>query len=454
MTGVLSPAERADLQALIRAWCRQRPGASSVAEAEQLAGEAGRVVAECLFACGVQQCGTRAGYQGSFSPCSCGARARFTDYRFRWVRGLHGEARASRAYYHCRACGKGQAPWDRLQGLDRQVFTPALKGRITELCARLPYREAKEVLERFSGLALAESTLEGVTTAVGQRLREAEDERVCRLFEHGRHPSADPFLARVLKQRLYLSIDAAKAHTDGNWHDIKVAACYRGVSEEPGLSGEGVASCQRDGAGETRYLAVQEEAEAFGRRLYTWALALGCERARELVVLGDGAEWIWKLVRHHFSDVVEILDFYHACEHVWEIARSVFGEQNPAGQRWARRHCERLEKHGPDALLRALRSLQQLAARRSLSESAQETVRVGRDYFLRHRERMQYPRYRKAGLMIGSGPVEAACKVVVGARLKQAGMRWSAAGADALLAARTAVLADQYDEIALHAWAA
>src|SRR5439155_4949652 len=65
----------------------------------------------------------------------------------------------------------------------------------------------------------------------------------------------------------------------------------------------------------------------------------------------------WKIVRHHFSDAVEILDFYHASEHVWEIARSVFGEQNPAGERWAEKQCERLQKQGPDGLLRALRAL-------------------------------------------------------------------------------------------------
>ena len=454
MTAVLSPAECADLQALIREWYRQRPGVSSIEEAEGLAGEVGRVAAECTFACGVQQCGTRAGYRGSFCSCSCGARARFTDYRHRWVRGLHGEAEASRAYYHCRACGRGQAPWDRQQGLDRQVFTPVLKARITELCARLPYREAKEVLERFLGLALAESTLEAVTTAVGQRLREAEDAKVCRLFEHGRQPNGDPFLAQVLQRRLYVSIDAAKAHTNGSWHDIKVGACYLGVPPKPEVAGQDAGARQWDRAGETRYLAVQEEAEAFGRRLYTWALSLGCERAAELVVLGDGAEWIWKIVRHHFSDAVEILDFYHASEHVWEIARSVFGEQNPAGERWAEKQCERLQKQGPDGLMRALRALLRFGERHGLCESAREAVRVGLEYFGRHRERMQYPRYRKAGLMIGSGPVEAACKVVVGARLKQAGMRWSVTGADAVLAARTAVLGGCYDEIARHAWAA
>ena len=453
MTRVLSSAERADLHALVRAWYRKQPSVTSLEEAEQLAIQIGTVAAECAFECGAETCGDRAGYQGSSCPCSCGARARFIGYRRRWVRGLPGEVGVTRAYYHCRTCGQGQAPWDREQGLDQGVFTPALKARITEACARLPYREAKEVLERWCALPLAESTLEAVTTAVGARLRATQDAAVSALFEHGRFPAADPFLTEAVGQRLYLSIDASKAHTDGAWHDIKVAACYRGL---PPRAAAGTEPQERpwDRGGEARYLAIQEEAEPFGRRLYTWAVSLGCERAQQLVVLGDGAEWIWKLVRHHFSDAVEILDFYHATEHVWEMARAVFGEQNPIGVRWAERHCQRLERRGPDGLRRALRALERRADRYALCAATREALRLGREYFERHGERMDYPSYRAAGMMIGSGPVEAACKVVVGARLKRAGMRWSELGADAVLAARTTVLGGGYDQIALHARAA
>jgi hypothetical protein len=452
---VLSPAERADLHAVLREWFRKQPrGATDLESAEQLAAAIGQVAAECAFECGVEHCGTRAGYQGAGCPCSCGAVARFMGYRRRWVRGLHGEVGVTRAYYHCRACGTGQVPWDRAQGLDRHVFTATLKARITELCARLPYREAKEVLDRYCGIGLTESTLEAVTINVGARLRQTETATMRQCFEEGRLPHGDPFLATVAGKRLYLSLDAAKAHTGGTWHDIKVAACYGSGPAKARPLTEGSEPLMLDTAGETRYLAVQEEAEAFGRRLYSWALRLGCERAGELVVLGDGAEWIWKLVREHFSDAVEILDFYHASEHVWAIARAVFGEQEARGGRWAKRHCRRLERQGPGGLLRGLRALERWGQQQGMSPEGREAVRLGREYFGRHQHRMAYPRFRAAGMMIGSGPVEAACKVVVGARLKQAGMRWSEPGADAMLAARTAVLARQYALIARHARAA
>jgi hypothetical protein len=459
VTTVVSPAARADLHALLRDWLRQQPPVRNLEEAERLATEIGQVAAECAFECGAEACGTRAGYGGTRLPCACGGSARFVGYRRRWVRGLPGEVGVTRAYYHCRACGAGQVPWDREQGLDAHLFTPALKARITEVCARVPYGEAAVMFERYLGLALAPSTLEAVTTAVGARLRGAEDAATRALFANHRFPAADPFLATAADQRLYLSLDAAKAHTQGDWHDIKVGACYVGIPAAARRPRAAARPRQRgaprgDQAGKARYLAVQEEAERFGQRLYTWAVSLGCERARELVVLGDGAEWIWKLVRHHFSDAVEILDFYHASEHIWTIARTLFGEQDPVGVRWAERHCRRLEQCGPKPLLRALRALRRRGEQRGLAAAGAEALRLGLEYFTRHAARMDYPRYRAAGMLIGSGPVEAACKVVVGARLKRAGMRWSERGADAVLAARTTVLGGRYDQIARLARAA
>lgn len=451
MTEVLSAGERQDLHCLLREWCRQHLHPKTLAEAEAVATEIGRAAAACAFESGAEACGTQAGYQGPQQPCPCGEQARFVGYRRRWVRGLHGEVGLTRAYYHCRACRRGQLPWDQEQGLDEHLFTPTLKAQVTELCARLPYREAKEVFARCCGLTLAESTLEAVTGQVGKALRRTEDAQVQALFEEGTLPSRTWSGLPRAGQRCYLSLDAAKAHTEGAWHDIKVAACYPAEprGELRGAPGRRQGE-RRDQAGPSRYLAVQEEAEAFGRRVYTWAVSLGWEEAPEGVVLGDGAEWIWRLAARHFSDAVPILDFFHACEHLWEIARVVFGVESLEGEQWARRGAARLEAQGPEGLLRSLREWRG----RGLSTTARQVIGQELRYFRRNRRRMQDPQYRAAGMMIGSGPVEAACKVVVGTRLKRAGMRWSEPGADAVLAARTAVLAGDYEAVARHARAA
>ena len=189
-----------------------------------------------------------------------------------------------------------------------------------------------------------------------------------------------------------------------------------------------------DEAKNCHYLAAQEPAELFGERAYAAAARRGVEQATETVVIGDGAEWIWNLAAHHYPQATEIVDYWHACEHIWELRKVLYAADSEAGDRWAHEHCRRLKEAGPAHLRRALARCQPPSA------EAQKVVRTERGYFDRHRRRMQYPQFRVRGMMIGSGPVEAACKVVVGHRLKRAGMRWSQAGAAAIPAVRCAVL--------------
>lgn len=442
-TGAFSAEMRADLHTVVREWYRQHGTAQDLEQAETLAIEVGRVAAECAFECGVAACGERAGYRGSRIACPCGAWARFVDYRRRWVRGVPGEVPVTRAYYHCRQCHQGSLPWDQEQGLTERVFTPHLKSWVSEVCGREVFLEARETLARLAGVTLAVSSLEEIVEEVGGRLRAAEDARVKNLFDEGTWPPADPLLREAVGKRAYLCIDAAKAHTGGSWHDIKVAAFF------PAAVREATGERPWDGVGPKRYLAVQEEAENFGKRLYTFAVRLGAERAKEVVILGDGAEWIWKLARTHFTEARQILDFYHACEYVWKIAHAVFGEGAAAGIAWARTCAQRLEQAGPPGLLQSLRELR--PGHRGLSATARGEVLQALHYFRRNRRRMQYAQYRAARMMIGSGPVEAACKSVVGGRLKGTGMRWSKTGADAMLAIRTEVLGQQYGTIARYA---
>jgi hypothetical protein len=431
-----------DLLAVVRQWCQQQLPGLEVEAAERLAEEVGRQTSALVFELAVVRGCERGGYTGPQTPCVCGAAARFVSYRGRWVRSVCGEARVERAYYHCAPCHTSVLPWDAAQGLTSASFTPRLKARVARLCARLVYGEAQEAVEEWSGLRVANSTLQDLTAEVGGRLRAAEDARTHAWFQRGEPPPAAPLLARVVGQRAYLSIDAAKAHVEGSWHDVKVATFSRGVRGRV-AAGDGGLQLGIDVPQETQYLAVREEAAAFAQRLYVWALGLGAERAQELVVLGDGAEWIWKLVDVHFSDAVQILDFYHASEKIWEIARAAFGPESEAGQAWAEQCSERLAEHGPPGLLQSLRELRQQALTTAVRQEIAEKVR----YFRRHRRRLRYPEYRAQGMMIGSGPVEAACKVVVGQRLKGAGMRWSQPGSDAVLAVRTAMLSGRYDQI-------
>jgi hypothetical protein len=408
-----------DLLAAVRQWCQQHLHVASVAEAEELALAVSRQVAEVLVDQGLQQTAGPASYEGCSVPCACGRRARFVSYRSRWVVTLAGASEVARAYYHCGHCHTGQAPWDRRQGLSSRQWTAGVKSLVAHFAGRLPYAEAVELLELSGGLRVEEFSAEQIVAAVGEQLRAraAREQAAALAGEAPPGPEAAP-------ARLYVGLDGTHAHIDGAWHEVKTGVTWAGVPDAEG----------QDQAAECRYVAAQESAEAFGERAYGAAAGRGVEQAREVVVLGDGAEWIWNLAASHYPQATEIVDYWHACEHVWELRAVLYPEGSAAGERWAREHCHALRERGPAGLLRALGRL------RPASAAAQEAVRVEQGYFRRHRERMRYPQYRARGLMIGSGPVEAGCKVVVGHRLKRAGMRWSAGGADAVLAVRCALL--------------
>jgi len=428
-----SVPELQDLLASVRAWTQANVKAKDVDEAEEIALAVGRAVSETVVEESVTGLGAESSYEGTSLACDCGYRAPFKGYRERNIVTRAGEARVRRAYYYCSHCKTGYAPWDRRQGLNGRVWSSAVKALVAELDGRLTYGEVSRILEITLGMRLEESSAEIIAAEVAQRLREAEAERV----EGIAKGEITPLVERA-PRRLYVSMDATYAHIDGSWHEVKTAAVYDTIVGRDGI----------DTPVSTRYVGAQEACEQFGWRTYAAAVDCGVEQARELVVSGDGAEWIWNVFSEHYPQATQIADYWHACEHIHELSKALYGEQSANGKRWAREHCEALRERGPTTLLRALGRV------RPKDEAAAEAVRLERGYFERNAPRMDYPAYRARGLMIGSGPVEAACKVVVGQRLKRAGMRWKRSGADAVVGIRALVLSKRYDELTRRARAA
>lgn len=412
-----------DLQTMVRGWCSEHVEARDLVELEEIALELSRAVGLAVMEEGLPQLASRSGYQGSSQPCACGHRAKFVGHRKRDVGTLFGPVAVRRGYYHCRHCHTGQVPWDREQGLSSYLWSPAVKLLVVQAAGRMPYGEAVEMVEQMMGLRIEESGAERIVAEVGGRLRagEAEGMAECDRGEIAPLCSESP-------DRLYVGMDGTSAHIDGSWHEVKTGVIYRAEA-----NAEGIDQCL-----EPRYVAAQEPSEVFGERVYVVAAQAGVAQAGEVVVIGDGAEWIRHQAAHHYPGATQILDYWHACEHIHELAKCHYGESDPRGRRWAQTHCERLEARGPTSLLRALRRMK--------PANAEDAEAIGRElsYFTTNQERMQYARFRARGLMIGSGPVEAACKVVVGARLKQSGMRWSGDGADHILAVRTRLLNRDY----------
>ena len=411
-----------DLQRMVGEWVAQHCAARSVTETEELAAQ----VAQAAGAAVVEQllpslAGPKS-YEGCSRACGCGRKAKFVGYRKRGIGTLYSVVAVERAYYHCRHCHSGTAPWDRQQGLNDRLWTAHVKALVVQVTARLPYREGVDLLEQLVGLRIEDSSADELMCEVGSRMR-AEQAALMAGLESG---DITPLVARA-PNRLYVGMDGTSAHIDGSWHEVKTGVVYEGRPDEQGM----------DEACGAVYVAAQEPAEQFGSRLYMAAAQAGVQVARESVVIGDGAEWIWNLADHHYLGATQILDLWHACEHIHALARAYYGEATEQGNRWAQEHCRSLKQSGPGKLLRALRRM------KPRTEEQREAVRLETGYFTRNKQRMQYPEFRRQGMMIGSGPVEAGCKIVVGQRLKGAGMRWSKKGADACLAVRTALLSQQ-----------
>lgn len=422
------------LRVLLVEWTAKNVKATSLADIEVAAVAVQRTCGQVVAETALLRAGKEETYLGSSVKCTCGGKAWFVDYRGRRVATVVGAVRVERAYYRCKACATGQLPWDREQGLDEQLWSPRVKALVAEVCAHLAYGTAVKLLERISGVRLEESSAEGIVLAVGTRLRQDEDQKTSH-YESVPERATPP---AERSGRLYVGLDAAKAHIDGGWHDVKVATLYEAKPDSVG----------RDHPSEVQYCAAQEGSDGFGRRLYAQARERGLDHYSECVVIGDGAEFIWNQASQHFPGATQVVDFWHASEHIWSLSRTLYGEGSAQGKRWAQERVRSLKEDGPKPLIRAIKR------RKPANMREREELRLQLGYFTKNRARMNYPAYRARGMMIGSGPVEAGCKTVVCHRLKQSGMRWSGPGSNAVLAVRTAVLSQQFARIEQFARAA
>ena len=224
--------------------------------------------------------------------------------------------------------------------------------------------------------------------------------------------------------------DGQPAHT----REVKLGCVFT----QTGWDQEGFAV--RD-AESTTYTGAIETAEEFGKRLYLEAWKRGWSRAQKKVVMGDGAEWIWNLAEQHFPGALQIVDLYHARQHLWELARKLHPNDPGAQKTWMKVHQKRLLDKGKiEKLVLSLRSIQ------STHTEISEKIRTEADYFDTNAERMRYPKFRRQHLFVGSGVIEAGCKTVIGSRLKQSGMFWTLRGANAIIALRCCHLNRRFED--------
>jgi hypothetical protein len=191
----------------------------------------------------------------------------------------------------------------------------------------------------------------------------------------------------------------------------------------------------------TTYAGAIETAQAFGKRIYLEAWNRGWNRAQKKVVIGDGAEWIWNLADQHFPGAIQIVDLYHARQHLWDLASAkTVSEPGAEQRRWIMLHQDMLDEGKTENLVQSLRSID------SPSAELAEKIRTEAGYFENNAQRMCYPAFRYQHLFVGSGVIEAGCKTVIGSRCKRSGMFWTVRGANAILSLRCCQMNGRFED--------
>lgn len=376
-------------------------------------------------------------------PCGCGGEARYHDTRSRQLLTVLGAVSLTRAWYVCPRCDTGTSPRDAELDVVGTQFSPGVRRMMAVVGSESSFAHGREELELLAGLEVTAKAIERQAETIGTDI-EARQQTEIRRAKQLELP--DVCVSDV--PTLYIEMDGtgvpvAKPETEGRpgktvgeparTREVKLGCVFTQSSTD----NKGRPVRDEDS---TTYVGAIENAEAFGLRLYNEAWRRGWSRAKRKAVLGDGAVWIWNQADIHFPGAVQIVDIYHAREHLFEMARRILPTHDKQRKRWLARCLDRLDKGKIEALVKLLR------ASEAPSAEVKAALSTEADYFERNTERMRYPTFRDRGLFIGSGVVEAACRTVVATRLKRSGMFWSVAGANAIIALRCSRLSNRFED--------
>jgi hypothetical protein len=376
-------------------------------------------------------------------PCPCGQLAHYRELRSKPVLTVVGPVQVSRPYYLCPDCHQGQFPADVELDIENTEFSPGVRRMHALVGQEAPFDRGREQMKVLAGLEVTTKSVERTAEAIGEDIAQREQEEMQKAIQLDL-----PVVVGKPIPVLYVEMDGTgvpvvrketvgrQGKTDGqpaHTREVKLGCVFTQTR------------CDKEGfpirdPDSTTYTGAIETAEEFGKRIYLQAWQRGWSRAANKVVLGDGAEWIWNLADLHFPGAIQIVDLYHAREHLWELARKLHPNDTAKQKAWMKKHQRLLDKGKIEKLVLTLRSID------STNSEVIEKLRTETNYFERNAERMRYPRFRRQHLFVGSGVIEAGCKTVIGSRLKQSGMFWTVRGANAIVALRCCQLNGQFED--------
>jgi hypothetical protein len=373
-------------------------------------------------------------------PCiGCGGPAQYRGRHAKTFESVLGPLQLERAYYHCAQCEAGFCPRDVRLQLGEFSLTPGVLRMTGSVAALVSFAESSALLRELAAVEVSAKQVERAAEALGVEI--AEDERQCveRLGEVastmylGMDGTGVPMRAAEVAGR-------AGKQPDGSAKTREAKLVTMWTAESRDDKNKPV----RD-AGSITYSAAIESAAApdtsldrsdFAERVLREATRRGFTEAPRSVVLGDGSAWIWNTAKELFPQAIQILDRFHAKQHLSDVGKIVHSANSEERKLWIQQRYDDLDEGRIETLLQALD--QQAPAHEEAGKCA--------EYFRHNRERVRYPEFHTQGLCTATGVVEAGCKVAIGTRLKRAGMHWTESGANAIIALRCSKLSGRYED--------
>ena len=367
---------------------------------------------------------------------------------------MNGHVSVKTVYGRDRKTGKKVMPLRKSLGLQgHQPMSPNLEDYLCYLAVRTTSFKSAEEVARKSGIPADDSQIQGLVQRIGERASARTDERVSAAFDRRASKEISREAESELKGERFsmvLMLDGTMLRSRGGdwgmkpaeasgervvWHELKAGLVIHMPELEDGKRREL----------RKWYVAWDGGPEIIGRRLYAEALRRGLEQAQRVYVIADGAVWIWKLFEEHFPGSVGELDYYHASEHLWELAHTLHKNEEDA-KNWVVPLLKNLKYRGGEELFSVLEGLLKTAAEKKMSAEQQKVLNREVAYFRSHESRLDYPQAKRLGIPLGSGSMESACSQLQG-RFKRTGQFWSRAGERNLLALEIASRNNDWNEL-------
>jgi hypothetical protein len=373
----------------------------------------------------------------------------FIEYRRKKLLTVLGPVTVKRAYYYDRVHRTGYCPKDRDLDVEGTSYSSGVRRMMSKVGAYRSFGLGREDLYELADIRVSAKEVERISQMIGDQAEAFHSEEATASL-------SDKNVQIKPVPRMYVCMDGtgvpvvkketAGRRGKGEDGQAKTREAKLGcVFTQTGFDQKGRPVRDDDS---TSYTGAIETADVFGRRMYQEAMRRGINSAGEAIVIGDGAPWIWNIADEQFYGATQIVDIYHAREHYWDVARACFGRSNPKLHQWTEDRRRELDDGKVEDVIIAIRQCLTLPG----CDKAIGKREIG--YFTKNKDRMRYADFRRCGLFVGSGVLEAGCRTVIGQRLKHSGMHWTVKGANSIIALRCNIMSNRWEDFWEHRAAA